>query len=273
MTTSPKYIVNPGQVYGRFTVLDPDVRHKSGNRAARCRCECGHERVVLIYNLCSGKSQSCGCARPGAPIRFTVSSGQVFGRLTVLDPDAHNPGGARAAACRCSCGQETMVTVYQLLEGHTRSCGCLRHDARRTHGMSKHPLYQTWNLMIDRCENPQSGNYPDWGGRGIRVCPEWHDVTVFISWIEANLGPRPEGLTIDRIDANGDYEPGNVQWADREWQAFNTRTRRADALGRSLAERRALARNLEQRGRTQLEIAEVLGVSQQSISNYLAQGR
>jgi DNA-directed RNA polymerase specialized sigma24 family protein len=94
-------------------------------------------------------------------------------------------------------------------------------------------------------------------------------VAAFIAWIEENLGSRPEGLTIDRIDADGDYEPGNVRWATREVQAFNTRGRRADALERSLAERRSIARALAREGMTQREIADVLGASQQSVSNYL----
>jgi DNA-directed RNA polymerase specialized sigma24 family protein len=92
---------------------------------------------------------------------------------------------------------------------------------------------------------------------------------TFITWIEANLGPRPGGMSIDRINANGDYEPGNVRWATREVQAFNRRGRRADALRRSLAERRSVARALEREGMTQREIADVLGASQQSVSNYL----
>jgi len=123
--------------------------------------------------------------------------------------------------------------------------------------------------MIHRCENPRNDNYPDWGGRGIKVCSEWHDVRAFINWIEENLGPRPVGMSIDRIDCNGDYMPGNVKWSTAAEQAFNTRNRRPDALGRSLAERRALARTLTQQGKSQREIGEILGVAQQSVSNYL----
>jgi hypothetical protein len=97
------------------------------------------------------------------------------------------------------------------------------------HGLSRHPLYSTWRGILSRCENPWDESYPRYGGRGIAVCPEWHDVAVFVAWIEENLGPRPEGqypggqpvYTLDRVDNNGNYEAGNVEWRDRKQQALN----------------------------------------------------
>lgn len=93
----------------------------------------------------------------------------------------------------------------------------------RTHGLSRHPLYGTWWMMITRCENPRYSRYRDYGGRGIAVCAEWHDVAVFIAWIEQNLGPRPPRRTLDRINNNGNYEPGNVRWATGREQQANSR--------------------------------------------------
>ena len=94
------------------------------------------------------------------------------------------------------------------------------------HGLSSHPLYGIWNAMIGRCERPSSCTpasfWARYGGRGIAVCPEWHDVAVFIAWIEENLGPRSAGMTLDRWpDKDGNYEPGNVRWATRSQQAQN----------------------------------------------------
>jgi len=99
----------------------------------------------------------------------------------------------------------------------------------RTHGLRFHPLYNTWKSMRHRCLSKSHPKFSHYGGRGITICPEWHDVTVFITWIEANLGPRPEGMTLDRTDNDGNYEPGNVRWATPSEQNLNQRRSRAQA--------------------------------------------
>jgi hypothetical protein len=76
---------------------------------------------------------------------------------------------------------------------------------------------------MGRCYDTSAVQYKDWGGRGIKVAPEWHDIKVFVEWIEENLGPCPEGCSLDRIDNDGDYEPGNVRWATRSQQSLNRR--------------------------------------------------
>jgi hypothetical protein len=78
--------------------------------------------------------------------------------------------------------------------------------------------------MLQRCENPRSHGFPWYGAQGIQVCTEWHNVAAFVTWIETNLGPRPEGMSLDRIDASGHYEPGNVRWATWKQQRANHRT-------------------------------------------------
>jgi hypothetical protein len=91
----------------------------------------------------------------------------------------------------------------------------------RTHRLSGHPLYGTRTGMLHRCEDPAHKFYSDYGGRGIKVCDRWHDVAAFIADIESTIGPRPDGMTLDRIDNDGNYEPGKVRWATHAQQMAN----------------------------------------------------
>jgi hypothetical protein len=90
-------------------------------------------------------------------------------------------------------------------------------------GLRSHPLYGSWRMMMQRCHNSKNKSYKNYGGRGIGVCSEWHDVAVYIAWIEERLGPRPEGQSLDRINNDGNYEPGNVHWATALQQEQNKR--------------------------------------------------
>ena len=138
--------------------------------------------------------------------------------------------------------------LLNLVNGHTTSCGCYRKELKRaqlashratatraaaaavtTHGLSKHPLRGTWKAMISRCENPRDPAFRNYGGRGIRVCDRWHDLAVFVADIERWLGPRPEGMTLDRILNSHDYRLDNVRWATWSQQLRNRRPYRKAA--------------------------------------------
>jgi hypothetical protein len=93
--------------------------------------------------------------------------------------------------------------------------------SNETHGLSGTPIYQAWATMIQRCENPKANQFKDYGGRGIKVCVRWHDFALFFQ----DMGPRPPGLTLDRIDNDGDYAPGNCRWSTRKEQMANRRTK------------------------------------------------
>lgn len=158
--------------------------------------------------------------------------GQRFGRLTVIAPAASRRLGAQTKAfwhCRCDCGVEIETSGPRLRRGDTRSCGCLKKDLtsarRRTHGASSvggvRPAtkeYSSWVSAKGRCYNPNNKKYPIYGGRGIAMCDAWRDdFAAFLAY----LGPRPIGTTLDRIDNDGDYAPGNVRWATPQQQSAN----------------------------------------------------
>lgn len=169
------------------------------------------------------------------PLKSKVKdlSGLTFGRLTALRVGERR-GRRTYWVCACSCGNETLVRSDGLTTGHTLSCGCLRIEAmaqNSTHGCSSHPLSKVWSQMMQRCYNPKSVDYEDYGGRGISVCDRWHDPRNFIR----DVGCRPHGTTLDRIDNDKGYGPENFRWATPVEQANNKRTTlRFDVFGESL---------------------------------------
>lgn len=133
----------------------------------------------------------------------------------------------------CDCGEHKDARIKLVRSKRTQSCGCLftEHMTRRntTHGKSGTGTYRSWKDCRARCNNPNDSDYKDWGGRGITVCPEWDDYEVFLR----DMGERPEGLTLDRIDVNGNYCASNCRWADAVTQANNKRNSKRNQLGAS----------------------------------------
>ena len=139
--------------------------------------------------------------------------GQKFGRLTVLYRTENDKWGNVKWMCVCDCGNLVEVVGWRLRSKHTQSCGCLKHN------LSETAVYRTWADMKTRCNNPNRKEYKYYGGRGISICKRWEKFQNFYN----DMGDRPEGLTLDRIDNDGNYEPENCRWTTYAEQNHNSR--------------------------------------------------
>jgi hypothetical protein len=168
-------------------------------------------------------------SQSGNPVNLI---GQRYGRLSVIER-APMKGACKSPRwlCECDCGQSREVIQEHLRAGRTRSCGCLTREPRTNvptkhgHTRNRHcsPEYCAWRGAKSRCENQNHDRYADYGGRGIRMCERWS--SSFEAFF-ADMGPRPSGRSLERINNNGHYEPGNCKWATRAEQERNKRARR-----------------------------------------------
>ena len=156
---------------------------------------------------------------------------QKFGKLLVISRlDMKSSNGGILWSCLCDCGNLTKATTGHLRWGNRASCGCLLGTRSKKHGMYKEPEYFTWNGMIQRCTNEKSLAYSHYGARGIKVCSKW--LESFENFYE-DMGERPEGMTLDRIDVDGDYCKENCRWSDKSTQGFNKRIAPNNTSGRT----------------------------------------
>jgi hypothetical protein len=202
------------------------VKEGRGHRDVwACKCVCGRVANIKQNNLKNGNSKSCGCQkgyqkRKNNPILI----GKRFGRWLVLgDCKAQKPG-QYYWLCQCDCGTKKQVREFYLLNGASKSCGCVARETylgeQGTHGYTGTPSYYSWAGMIERCTNSNHQHWKFYGGRGISVCDRW--ISSFENFL-ADMGEKPKGLSLDRIDVNGDYCAENCRWIDQKGQMRNTR--------------------------------------------------
>ena len=217
-----------GNKRGSLTVVEYAGVNYEKQHSWNCVCDCGRKVCVrtALVDLIDAKCAGCKIREQTvARAKQSPMIGQRFSKLEVLGFSGITKYGLLIWRCRCDCGKESDITNEGLVSGRTKSCGCWAREnlINRTtvHGLHRHPLYSVWWAMKDRCYKSNHKAYHRYGGRGITVCEEWlNDFKNFYDWA-IKKGYR-RGLTIERENNDGNYEPNNCKWTTMDEQVQNS---------------------------------------------------
>lgn len=243
-----------------------------------CQCGCGGAAPIAPvtnrrYDHVKGQPMRFRPGHNRGPW-FAIAEGQRFGRLVATaDREPHHTD----LTFRCDCGTLVTCKVHLVAKGDRKSCGCLAADyAKRgglrtttrmnvTHGMTNTPTYLTWGGMVQRTTNPDDPAWAEYGARGITIDPRWLKFDAFL----ADMGERPDGLSLDRIDNDAGYCKANCRWADRVTQNRNQRPRRNSRSTLNYDERREAILALAAQGIGPDAIADRLSLGRNTVRRHL----
>jgi len=203
-----------GKTFGDWIVLS-EVKTGKPAKHYECQCKCGSIKVIRNDGLKSGRSARCAECRHKNLLKIDETIGKRFGKWTTIEviPTARK---SFDYLCVCDCGEKSVVSGNALRGG--RSQQCLKCSVV-IHGMEKTSTYNSWRCMKRRCNSKSNHNYKYYGARGIKVCERWH---IFKNFLD-DMGEKPEGLQLDRIDVNGDYCKENCRWVTPKENSANRR--------------------------------------------------
>ena len=204
-----------GQRYGRLTGLERRGSTRDNHALWLFRCDCGNECVATGRDVREGRVVSCGCGHVKSML------GEKHGRLTAVEFRGTDARNNSLWLFKCECGKEIVATGHSVRRGNTRSCGCLhlKHGDTREGNIAK--IYTVWHSMICRCSYEKLSYYKNYGGRGISVCAEWQSYPIFKEWALSH--GYADNLQIDRINNDGNYEPGNCRFVTAKNNVSNQR--------------------------------------------------
>lgn len=236
-----KLIDLSGTKLNNITIIDRAENQYSPsgqqNTMWNCLCTCGNICKISSKSISKNENISCGCIKhTRKPNRPELEIGQRFTRLVVTSRE-YVKDNRRYVDTQCDCGNHKTVRADSIGQGKTESCGCLHKEnlskAASTHGESSTPLYKNYHAMLARCYNKDNDNFSNYGGRGIGVCDRWREpVAGFLNFKE-DMGEKPKGFTVERLDVNGDYCPENCTWGSYSTQGFNRRKLKINTSGRT----------------------------------------